>query len=156
MAERTRRRHSASDALLGRLERRYGCVRLGLAAMPFSAVLAAAVALAASYPAAVILVGGWAAVYMLVVTAAVTYRQQLTPEHLLSRVNTTGGCSAGVWGPPVAPLSLASWPASSASDRPVVRRRHSYCGSRGGHHRRHRKLRQSPRNADRKGRRGPR
>lgn len=90
MAERTRRRHSASDALLGRLERRYGCVRLGLAAMPFSAVLAAAVALAASYPSAVILVGGWAAVYMLVVTAAVTYRQQLTPEHLLSRVNTTG------------------------------------------------------------------
>lgn len=34
--------------------------------------------------------GWWAAVYMLVVMAATTYRQQVTPEQLLSRVNTTG------------------------------------------------------------------
>lgn len=81
---------SASGVVFGRLERQYGCVRLGLAAMPLSAILAAAVALAPTYPAAVILVGGWAAVYMLIVMAAITYRQQVTPEHLLSRVNTTG------------------------------------------------------------------
>ena len=33
---------------------------------------------------------GWGAAYMGVVINAITYRQQVTPEPLMSRVNTTG------------------------------------------------------------------
>ncbi|MDP9397134.1 MAG: MFS transporter [Actinomycetota bacterium] len=69
---------------------RLGAPRVTLVALPVSAVLAVATALAPGWPVALVLVGAWGAAYMLVVVNAITYRQQVTPEPLMSRVNTAG------------------------------------------------------------------
>ena len=84
-----------AGALLGTaampgLVARLGAPRVTLLALPTSAVLALATALAPGWPVALVLVAAWGAAYMLVVVNAITYRQQVTPEPLMSRVNTAG------------------------------------------------------------------
>ena len=65
---------------LPRLANRHGAARVALCALPASAGLAVLLALSTH----------WAVAYMLVVVNAITYRQQVTPDALMSRVNTTG------------------------------------------------------------------
>lgn len=72
------------------LVRRFGAARVTLLALPLSAVLCVATALAANWMLGALAVLAWGAAYMLVVINSITYRQQVTPEPLMSRVNTTG------------------------------------------------------------------
>jgi MFS family permease len=73
-----------------RLVRRFGTANVVLATLPLSAALGVATALASNVWAAAVLLGAWGFAYMLVVVNSVTFRQQVTPEELLSRVNATG------------------------------------------------------------------
>jgi MFS family permease len=73
-----------------RLVRRVGAARVTLLMLPASAVLCALTALTRNWVVASIVLVGWGAAYMGVVINAITYRQQVTPEPLMSRVNTTG------------------------------------------------------------------
>jgi len=82
--------------LVGRVARRFGAVRVVLYGLPVSATFGILYAIAPVWWLAMLLLGCWAAAYMLVVINGVTYRQQVTPEHLLSRVNVTGRMLA--WG----------------------------------------------------------
>lgn len=70
--------------------------QITLLALPCSAVLALSLALAPNYGAALALTVLWGVAYMLVVINAITHRQEVTPEPLQSRVNTTGRMLA--WG----------------------------------------------------------
>jgi MFS family permease len=80
----------AATLVMPRLAARLGAARVALLALPVSAALAVAVALAPVWWLATLLVAAWGAAYILVVVNAITYRQQVTPDHLMSRVNTTG------------------------------------------------------------------
>jgi MFS family permease len=73
-----------------RMVRRFGAARVTLLALPVSAVLCVVSAMAANWIVGTVALAAWGAAYMLVVINAITYRQQVTPEPLMSRVNTTG------------------------------------------------------------------
>ena len=77
-------------AVLPALLRRYAAARVTLAALPASAALCVLSALAPRWELGAALLLGWGAAYMLVVTNSITYRQQVTPEALMSRVSATG------------------------------------------------------------------
>ena len=79
-----------SSLALPRLAGRYGAARVTLLALPASAVMCVVTALAGQWVVGAVALLVWGAVYMTVVTNSITYRMQVTPEHLLSRVNTTG------------------------------------------------------------------
>ena len=79
-----------ASLLMPRLVRRLGAARVTLLAMPASALLSALTTLARDWVIGSLLMIIWGAAYMLVVINAITYRQQVTPEPLMSRVNTTG------------------------------------------------------------------
>jgi MFS family permease len=79
-----------SSLALPRLAGRYGAARVTLVALPASAVMCVVTALASQWVVGALALLVWGAVYMTVVTNSVTYRMQVTPEPLLSRVNTTG------------------------------------------------------------------
>lgn len=64
--------------------------RIALTALPFSAVLGLVASRVEVWWMTSILFVFWAAATTLVVINSVTYRQQVTPEHLLGRVNTAG------------------------------------------------------------------
>lgn len=66
---------------------RAGDPRLGAV---ISAALCVATALARTWTLGTFALMAWGAAYMLVVINSITYRQQVTPEALMSRVNTTG------------------------------------------------------------------
>jgi hypothetical protein len=70
--------------------RRTTATRLTLLAMPLSAAAGVAVALSTGWTAAVLGMTVWGVAYQTVLLGSLTYRQQVTPEHLLSRVNTAG------------------------------------------------------------------
>jgi hypothetical protein len=70
--------------------RRLGAARVTLLALPASAVLCVLTALAGSWVVGSLVLVAWGAAYMGVVINSITYRQQVTPEPLMSRVNTTG------------------------------------------------------------------
>ncbi len=78
----------AASALTPRLLRRFGSARLTLLAMPVSAAAGIAVAASTRWVLASALMVVWGLAYQLVIINALNYRQQVTPEHLLSRVNT--------------------------------------------------------------------
>ncbi|HJP66486.1 MAG TPA: MFS transporter, partial [Actinomycetota bacterium] len=80
----------ASAVLIPSLSRRYGAARLTLIGLPASAALAVATALSPNWVAGSVLMAAWSSAYMLVVITAINYRQQVTPEPLMSRVNTAG------------------------------------------------------------------
>ncbi len=73
-----------------RLVRRVGTAKVVLATLPLSAALGVATAFASNVWVAAVLLAAWGFAYMLVVVNSVTFRQQVTPEQLLSRVNATG------------------------------------------------------------------
>lgn len=77
-------------ALVSRTAARFGAARVVLYGLPVSATFGILYALAPNWWLAMTLLACWAAAYMLVVINGITYRQQVTPEHLLSRVNVTG------------------------------------------------------------------
>jgi hypothetical protein len=74
-------------ALTPRMLRRWSAARLTLTWIPVSAL--AGVASAVSTHCAVVMVL-WGIAYQVVIINSLNYRQQVTPEHLLSRVNTAG------------------------------------------------------------------
>ncbi|WP_295698704.1 MFS transporter [Lapillicoccus sp.] len=76
-------------SLSSRLLVRLGAARVTLIAMPVSAAAGIAATLVDSWVAAAAILVLWGVAYQLVIINAITYRQTVTPEHLLSRVNTT-------------------------------------------------------------------
>jgi MFS family permease len=79
-----------ASLLVPMLARRLGAARVVLLSLPASAVLGVLAIMAPDWEAATILLALWGVAYMAIVINAVTYRQQVTPERLLSRVNTVG------------------------------------------------------------------
>ncbi len=78
----------AASALTPRLLRRFGSARLTLLAMPVSGAAGIAVAASRNWAVAAVVMILWGLAYQLVIINALNYRQEVTPEHLLSRVNT--------------------------------------------------------------------
>jgi MFS family permease len=76
--------------LAPRVVGRFGAARVTLYALPFSLVMSVVVTLTEEWVAASVATAIWGVAYMAVVLNAITYRQQVTPEPLMSRVNTTG------------------------------------------------------------------
>jgi hypothetical protein len=76
--------------LLPRLLLHTGSARLCQLALPASALLGVLCARATDWRLACVLMAGWGVAYQLVVVNSITYRQQVTPERLLGRVNTAG------------------------------------------------------------------
>ncbi len=75
---------------LPRLLRRANAARIALLALPCSAGLGVLAGLAPSWPSAVVALLAWGCAYTLVVVNTISYRQEVTPEHLMGRVNTAG------------------------------------------------------------------
>jgi MFS family permease len=76
--------------LTARLSTRVGAPRLTLLGLPASAALAVGTAISPNWVAGAVLMVAWSAAYMLVVISTINYRQQVTPDPLMSRVNTAG------------------------------------------------------------------
>jgi MFS family permease len=93
-----------TSLLLPRLVRRFGAARVALLAMPASTVLCVLTSLARNWITGSIFMIFWGAAYMAVVINAITYRQQVTPEPLMSRVNTTGRMLSFGLGTPIGAL----------------------------------------------------
>lgn len=79
-----------ATAALPRLLRRTSAARIALGALPVSAVLGIAAPFAHWWVLGALGVLGWSVAYMLFAVNSISYRQQVTPEHLLGRVNTAG------------------------------------------------------------------
>lgn len=79
-----------ATAVLPASARRFGAARVTLWVLPLSALMGIATPLAGSWVMATVLTALWGSAYMLVVVNSITYRQQETPEHLMSRVHTCG------------------------------------------------------------------
>jgi MFS family permease len=79
-----------ASALLPQLLKVATAARIALYAVPVSTVLGVAVGLAPNWQLAMVGLLSWGAAYMLVVVNTISYRQQVTPEPLLGRVNTAG------------------------------------------------------------------
>lgn len=79
-----------ASLMLPRILRRLSPAAVALRAIPFSAVLGVITTFAISWQFAAIGMFGWSIAYTLVVVNTISYRQQVTPEHLLGRVNTAG------------------------------------------------------------------
>jgi MFS family permease len=73
-----------------RLALRLGAARVFLLSLPLSALFGVVAVLSPNWILACALLAAWGAAYMSIAINAVTYRQQVTPERLLSRVNTVG------------------------------------------------------------------
>jgi Transmembrane secretion effector len=81
---------------LPRLLRRVTPAQIALGALPASAALGIATALVTSWQLAIVGLLSWSFAYTLAVVNAISYRQQVTPERLMGRVNTAGRMLA--WG----------------------------------------------------------
>jgi MFS family permease len=79
-----------ASALTPRLLRVLSAARLTLLWIPVSAGAGVLVSLSTSWVAAAVLMVLWGIAYQLVIINSLNYRQLVTPEHLLSRVNTAG------------------------------------------------------------------
>ena len=79
-----------ASALTPRMLRRFSAARLTLMWIPVSAAAGILISLTANWVVATVLMVVWGVAYQLVIINSLTYRQQVTPEHLLSRVNTAG------------------------------------------------------------------
>ena len=82
--------------VLPRLLDRTTATRITLLGLPVSAVLGIATSFAPTWPPAALGLLAWSIAYTMVVVNSISYRQQVTPEPLLSRVNTVGRMLA--WG----------------------------------------------------------
>jgi MFS family permease len=90
--------------LTPRVVGRFGAAKVTLYALPFSLVMSVVVTLTQEWVAASIATAIWGVAYMAVVLNAITYRQQVTPEPLMSRVNTTGRMLSFGLGTPIGAL----------------------------------------------------
>ncbi|CUR58955.1 Major facilitator superfamily MFS_1 [metagenome] len=81
---------------LTRLLRVATAARITLYALPASAALGLLAAQTTQWVAALLALLLWSCAYTLVVVNSISYRQEVTPEHLMSRVNTAGRMLA--WG----------------------------------------------------------
>jgi MFS family permease len=79
-----------ASALTPRMLLRFSAPRLTLMWIPISAAAGILISLTAHWVVASALMVIWGIAYQLVIINSLTYRQQVTPEHLLSRVNTAG------------------------------------------------------------------
>jgi len=79
-----------ASLLLPRLLRHTTPASVALVTLPFAAVLAIATAFMTQWVLASLGLLAWGTAYTLVVVNSISYRQQVTPEHLLGRVNTAG------------------------------------------------------------------
>ncbi len=79
-----------ASLLIGRVAKRLSPARVTLYTLPASALCGLGFALAATFLLAVVALAAWGVAYILIVVNSITFRQQQTPEHLLSRVNVTG------------------------------------------------------------------
>jgi len=86
----------AATVVLPWLLRRVTPAQVTLAALPVSAALGILTSLAPTWQLAALGLAGWSSAYTMVVVNSISYRMQVTPEHLLSRVNTAGRMLA--WG----------------------------------------------------------
>ncbi len=86
----------AASLALPRVLDRLTPAKITLVALPISAVLGIVTSFATSWQLAAIGLLAWSGAYTLVVVNSISYRQQVTPEHLLGRVNTAGRMLA--WG----------------------------------------------------------
>ncbi|MFF0268802.1 MFS transporter [Kribbella sp. NPDC004536] len=75
---------------LPRLLKRMPPAAITLYALPVSALLGVLAPLSPHWIVAALALLVWGSAYVLVLVNAVSYRQQVTPEHLLGRVNTAG------------------------------------------------------------------
>lgn len=75
---------------LPRLLKRRAPAAITLYALPVSAVVGVLAPLSPDWVVAAFALLVWGSAYMLVIVNAISYRQQVTPEHLLGRVNTAG------------------------------------------------------------------
>ncbi|MEU8226785.1 MFS transporter [Kribbella sp. NPDC048915] len=75
---------------LPRLLKRMSPAAITLYALPMSALIGVLAPLSPHWIVAALALLGWGSAYVLVIVNAVSYRQQVTPEHLLGRVNTAG------------------------------------------------------------------
>jgi MFS family permease len=80
----------ATTVLTPVVVRRLGVARVTLLALPLSLVMSVVVIMSPEWVSASVATALWGVGYMAVVLNAITYRQQVTPEPLMSRVNTTG------------------------------------------------------------------
>ncbi len=85
-----------SSIALPRLLRRTSAARITLDALPVSAALGIVTPFASSWAVGAAALFLWSTAYTLVVVNGISYRQEVTPEHLLGRVNTAGRMLA--WG----------------------------------------------------------
>ncbi|CAN5556849.1 hypothetical protein BH24ACT14_BH24ACT14_17620 [soil metagenome] len=81
---------------LPRLTRWLGPPRVSLFGFTANVVFLTGVALTSSLPVALVLLLGWQGTYLLVISNGIVLRQQLTPDRLRSRVNTSARMIA--WG----------------------------------------------------------
>ncbi len=79
-----------ASAALPRVLRRTTAARVTLAALPVSALLGVLTPFARSWAVGALGLFLWSCAYTLVVVNSISYRQQVTPEPLLGRVNTAG------------------------------------------------------------------
>ena len=79
-----------ASALTPRMLRRFSAARLTLLWIPVSAGAGVLVSVSTHWVLAAVLMVVWGVAYQLVIINSLNYRQQVTPEHLLSRVNTAG------------------------------------------------------------------
>jgi predicted MFS family arabinose efflux permease len=86
----------AATLSLPRVLDRMSPASITLTALPVAAVLGVATSFATVWPLAALGLVTWSAAYSMVVVNSISYRQQVTPEHLLGRVNTVGRMLA--WG----------------------------------------------------------
>lgn len=99
-------------ALTPRLLRKRSTAWVTLAFIPASAAAGVAVALSRHWMLATSLMIAWGVAYQVVIINALTYRQQVTPEHLLGRVNTAGrmlSYGVGWTGGALASGALVGW-----------------------------------------------
>jgi MFS family permease len=80
----------AGSVVLARLLRGRPSLAVALRVLPLSAVLGVMAALAPTWWLAIVALLAWGSVYTMVAVTAISYRQEVTPEPLLGRVNTAG------------------------------------------------------------------
>lgn len=85
-----------ASVALPRLLRRTSPARIMLAALPVSAVLGIVAPVWHTWWLGALSLLAWSVAYTMVFINTITYRQQVTPDHLLGRVNTAGRMLA--WG----------------------------------------------------------
>lgn len=94
--------------VLPRLLRRVNALQIMLAALPASAVLGLAAVLTTDWRVALVAITAWGSTYLTVIVNTMTYAQEVTPEELQGRVNTTRRMLSSGVGVPLGALVASS------------------------------------------------